>query len=157
MATETLRPNGAGDETNISNVTGAATHWEAVDEAVADDATTTVQHNTDTATGDGKLYFPIPDGVGGMNLVGCHAYVVTAGTTNTTDIQINNVTQAVDMLTTKITIDSGETSSRTAATAPVIDTANDDVADGDIIRIDVDAVSTTPAKGLMLELVFQLA
>lgn len=111
---------------------------------------------TDVATGDGKAYIVIPDGVGGMNLIGCHAYVVTAGTTNTTDVQIHNVTQAADMLTTKITIDSTETSSRTAAAAPVIDGANDDVADGDILRVDVDAVSTTAPKGLIIELVFQL-
>lgn len=111
---------------------------------------------TDVATGDGKAYFVIPDGVGGMNLVGAHAYVITAGVTNTTDIQIHNVTQAADMLTTKITIDSAELSSRTAATAPVIDANNDDVADGDVIRIDVDAISTTAPKGLIIELVFQL-
>lgn len=109
-----------------------------------------------TATGDGKAYFSIPDGVGGMNLVGVHARVVTAGTTNTTDIQIHNVTQAADMLSTKITIDSTETGSDTAATPPVIDTNNDDVADNDLIRIDVDAVSTTPAQGLVVTLVFQL-
>jgi len=48
MATETLRPTGAGDETNIQTVTGAATHWEAVDDTgTGDDATTNVVHNTD--------------------------------------------------------------------------------------------------------------
>lgn len=51
MATEILRPNGAGDETGIQNVTGAATHWQAVNEAVADDATTTVHHDTDSTSG----------------------------------------------------------------------------------------------------------
>lgn len=51
MATEILRPNGAGDETGIQNVTGAATHWQAVDESVADDATTTVHHDTDNTSG----------------------------------------------------------------------------------------------------------
>ncbi len=66
------------------------------------------------------------------------------------------MTQAADMLTTKLTIDSGETDTSTAATAAVIDTANDDVATGDQIRIDVDAVSTTAAKGLIVELTFQL-
>lgn len=111
---------------------------------------------SDVSTGDGKAYIVIPDGVGGMNLIGVHAYVVTAGTTGTTDIQIANVTDSVDMLSTKITIDSTETSSRTAATPPVIDTTKDDVADGDVLRIDVDAVSTTAPKGLIIEMVFQL-
>lgn len=115
-----------------------------------------VEDATDTATGDGKGHMFIPTSVGGMDLVGVHAYVETAGTTNTTDIQIHNETQAADMLSTKITIDSTETSSRTAATAPVIDTANDDVAAGDKIRFDIDAVSTTAAKGLWVEMEFRL-
>lgn len=117
---------------------------------------TCFDYTTDTATGDGKGYFHIPAGLNGMNLVEVHAEVITAGTTGTTDIQIANVTQAADMLTTKITIDSGETGSDTAATAAVIDTANDDVATNDLIRIDVDAVSTTAAQGLIVTLGFQL-
>ena len=55
-----------------------------------------------------------------------------------------------------MTIDSGETDTSTAATPAVIDTANDDVATADSLRIDVDAVSTTAAKGLYVELQFQL-
>ena len=58
------------------------------------------------------------------------------------------------MLSTKITIDSGETGSDTAATAAVIDTANDDVATNDVIRLDVDAISTTPAQWLIITLQF---
>lgn len=112
---------------------------------------------TDTSVGDGAgdITFTIPAELNGWNLTDADASVETAGTTGTTDIQINNVTQAADMLTTKITIDSGETSSYTAATAPVIDTANDDVATGDKIRIDIDAVSTTAAKGLQVILTFE--
>ncbi len=81
------------------------------------------------------------------------ATVILSG--DATDIQIANVTQAADMLTTKCTVDSTETDSSTAAAAPVIDSANDDVATADQIRIDVDAVSTTAAKGLYVELTFQ--
>ncbi|MFA6897197.1 MAG: hypothetical protein WCQ96_02850, partial [Patescibacteria group bacterium] len=109
------------------------------------------------ATGDGKGYFVVPAGLNGMNLISVHAKVVTAGTTNTTDIQINNVTDNVDILSTKITIDSGETSSDTAATAAVIDTTKDDVATNDVLRIDVDAASTTKPKGMIVTLGFQLA
>ena len=112
--------------------------------------------NIDVVTGDNQARTYIPTSVGGMNLVGVHAYVVTAGTTNTTDVQIHNLTQAADMLSTVSTIDSGETSSRTAATPAVIDTANDDVAAGDIIRIDIDAASTVPPEGLYIELEFRL-
>lgn len=111
---------------------------------------------TDTATGDGKAYFHIPAKLNGWNLVSVHAFVVSAGTTGTTDIQIANVTDAIDMLSTKLTIDSGETGSNTAATPAVINTTHDDVATNDVLRIDVDAVSTTAAKGLVVTLGFQL-
>lgn len=112
----------------------------------------------DVATGDGAgdVFWRIPAALNGYNLVAVAAQVQTAGTTNTTDIQIHNVTQAADMLSTKITIDSGETDSSTAATPAVIDAANDDVATGNQLRIDVDAVSTTEPKGLLVELTFQL-
>lgn len=115
-----------------------------------------VDFGTATATGDGKFYFHIPPAMDGMNLVYVHAEVITAGTTGTTDIQIHNVDNALDMLSTKLTIDSGETGSDTAATAAVINTSNDHVNTNDVVRIDVDAVSTTPANGLIVTLGFQL-
>lgn len=111
---------------------------------------------TDIATGDGKADLHIPSTLNGMNLVEVHAEVITAGTTGTTDIQIANATQAADMLSTKLTIDSGETGSDTAAAAAVIDTAQDDLATNDMLRIDVDAVSTTAPKGLIITLTFRL-
>ncbi|MFQ6027741.1 MAG: hypothetical protein ACE5Q6_09640 [Dehalococcoidia bacterium] len=110
---------------------------------------------TDCATGDGKADFHIDSRLGGMNLVDVHAEVITSGTTGTMDIQIANVTQVVDMLSTKLTIDSGETGSDTAATAAVIDTLNDDVAENDMLRIDVDAIHTTAAKGLIITMGFR--
>jgi len=110
---------------------------------------------TDVATGDGKFYFHIDSSLDGNDLIDVHAEVITAGTTGTTDIQINNVTQATDMLSDKLTIDTGETGSDTAAAAAVIDTANDDVAENDLIRVDVDAVSTTAPKGLIITLGFR--
>ena len=113
--------------------------------------------DADTATGDGKAYFMVPAELNGMNLVGIRGGVVTAGTTGTTDIQVHNVTDAVDMLSTKLTIDSGETTSATAATAAVINTSNDDVATNDVLRFDVDAVSTTAAVGLFVTLSFRKA
>ena len=115
-----------------------------------------VNYTLDVSTGDGKGYLHIPAELDGANLVEVHAMVITAGTTGTTDIQIYNLTDTVDMLSTVITIDSGETGSDTAATPAVIDTDNDDVAENDVIRIDVDAVSTTAPKGLVVTLAFQI-
>jgi hypothetical protein len=115
-----------------------------------------VDSGTDTATGDGKAFYEVPEEINGMNLIACGTTVYTAGTTNTTDVQLRNVTDSVDMLSTKITIDSTETSSRTAATAAVIDATKDDVVTGDRLAIDVDAVSTTAAKGLYVWMRFAL-
>ena len=117
---------------------------------------TVFERATDVAMGDGKADIHIPSPFNGMNLVEVHAEVITAGTTGTTDIQIVNVTQGADMLSTKLTIDSGETGSDQAATPAIIDAANDDVATTDMLRIDVDAVSTTSPKGLIITLVFRL-
>lgn len=111
---------------------------------------------TDVATGDGAFYLHIGQTLNGMNLIDVHAEVITAGTTGTTDIQIHNLTDGQDMLSTVITIDSGETGSDTAATPAVINTSYDDVATNDVLRIDVDAVQTTAPKGLIVTLGFQL-
>ncbi len=110
----------------------------------------------DCATGDGKFFFHVPAGLAGQNLVEVHAECITAGTTGTMDIQIRNVTQAADMLSTLLTIDTGETGSDEAATPAVIDVANDDVAVNDVLAIDVDVIHTTAAKGLITTLGFKL-
>ena len=49
-----------------------------------------------------------------------------------------------------------ETGSDTAATAAVINASNDHVNTNDVIRVDLDAVQTTAAKGLIVTLGFQL-
>lgn len=112
----------------------------------------------DVVTGDGAgdVFWRVPSTFNGMDLVAVAAHVQTAGTTGTTDIQIARTRSGstVDMLSTKITIDSAEVDSMTAAAA-VIDTSNDDVQTGDRIRFDVDAVSTTAPKGLLVEMQFR--
>ena len=140
-ATRALTPDGyAGSDHGVRNA----------------EVLVTVDYDTDTATGDGKAYFVIPTEWGGMNLVSAHAEVITAGTTTTLDVQIHNLTQAADMLSTKLTIDSTENGSDTAAIPEVIDAANDDVAAFDVIRFDIDSIHTTPAKGLIVILGFQV-
>jgi hypothetical protein len=44
----------------------------------------------------------------------------------------------------------------TAATAAVINASYDDVAENDLLRIDIDAVSTTAPKGLIVTLGFAM-
>jgi hypothetical protein len=99
------------------------------------------------ATGDGKFIFAIPSDLDGLRLVDADAYVTTVSSSGNPTIQIRNVTDSQDMLSTRITIDASEFTSFTAATAPVINTTYDDVVTGDRIAIDVD-VAGTGAKGL---------
>ena len=110
---------------------------------------------TSISTGDGKFYLHIPKELDNTVLREVHAEVITAGATNTTDIQIANIDKGVDMLSTKLTIDSGETGSDTAASAAVINRNNDDVSVNNVLRVDVDAVSTTAPKGLIVTLGFK--
>lgn len=107
--------------------------------------------------GDGKAYFRIPDKCDGMNLVSAHAFAITAGSgAGNTTIQVHNIGTGLDMLTDVITIESTESDSVDAATQPSVNTSNDHVATGNKIRIDVDAVSATPPKGLIVTLKFRL-
>lgn len=81
------------------------------------------------------------------------AFADTAGTTGTgtIDVNLNGTTM---MSSTKITLDSTEKTSRTAATPPVLTTTTVNI--GDIITVDIDAIQTTPAKGLSVILTFQI-
>jgi len=120
---------------------------------------------TDTTTGDGKYYFSIPSKINGWDLTGVSAQVVTTGTTNTLNMDLarcdvvaagNMCSGTVqDMLSTNLTIDSGEGRSATAATAAVINTDYDDVATDEVVRVDIDGVHTTAAKGLVVNLKFE--
>ena len=107
-------------------------------------------------TGDGKMYISIPAFLNGWNLVDADACVYTVSSSGTPTVQIRNVTDSQDMLSTRITIDANEYSSYTAATAAVVNTSYDDVASGDRIAIDVD-VAGTGTKGLEVHLKFQPA
>jgi len=112
--------------------------------------------SVEMSVGNGKGYYPVRSALNGMNLVQVHALNITAGVTGTADIMVHNLTDTVDMLSTGITIDSTETGSDTAAIPPVINLSNDDVATNDVLRLDVDAVQTTIAQGLIVTLGFQL-
>lgn len=148
---------------DADDISDTSTTNKFATQAQLDDAQTEVvtvclfEAGEDVTTGDkaGNQVFRVPAKLNGYNLTGVACYVDTAGTTGTTDVQIHNITDAADMLSTVMTIDSGETDTNTAATAAVINGANDDVATADKIRFDVDAVSTTAPQGLWVELTFE--
>lgn len=86
----------------------------------------------------------------GGYITGAVATVDTAGTTNptTVDVKKNNTS----IFTTKITIDSGSKTSRSAATPMVLNPSQVNFSVGDIITIDITTISTTAAKGLTVTL-----
>lgn len=105
-------------------------------------------------TGDGKFTFAISAELNAMNLADADAYVTTVSSSGTPTIQIRNITNGnVDMLSTPITIDANENTSYTAVAPAVVNTANDNVATGDLLTVDVD-VAGTGAKGLGIILKF---
>ena len=104
-------------------------------------------------TGNGITHFTIPSTLDGKNLSTAQAHVYTAGTASTiTNVQLHNLTDGNDMLSTPITIDLNEKDSSTAAT-PSVTGADNGVSTADVIRIDVDAVATN-TLGLEVRMVF---
>ena len=111
-----------------------------------------VDFATELAVADGVGYIVIPAECNGMNLISARADVITAGTTNASTFDIYNVTDSHSMLSSAISIASAATSG-----TGTVNTSYDDVATGDKIRIDVDTLSTTKPKGLIVTLEFRLA
>ena len=112
----------------------------------------------DTYVGDGITAITIPATFDGLYLYSIGGHVYTAGTGATTDIQLYNLTTAVDVLSTKLTIDATELDSSTAATAVVINTSGsiNRVYTATVLRVDVDQVaSSTAAKGLEIRMEFR--
>lgn len=77
-ATETLRPNAAGDETSISFQYPTSTyHWDKVDEATADEASTYVY--TNSISGQRDLYnLPAHSGSGTINSITVYVRCATS-------------------------------------------------------------------------------
>ena len=116
-----------------------------------------VEFATALTTGNGKFYFHVPSTLNGMNIVDVHAEVISAPAGSTIIIQLRNVTQSADILSTRITIDASETGSDTAAAAAAIDTGEDDLATNDVIAVDIDQIGvSTAGSGLIVTLICRL-
>ncbi len=167
MVLTTPPGNSASDNTTVNNVTinnGRCnkcilngTEQRTVQAFVLGPAET-------TSTGNGKYFFVVPATLNSNDLTAVRGQVLTAGTTGTTTVALTRCVTAAtgnacsgttaQMLSTSMTIDSGENSTATAATPPVINAANATVTTGQIIRIDISAVNTTPALGLIISMDF---
>ena len=128
----------------------AAAQTEIADQKRVVEVLVTDPNGSSLTTGDGKAYFGIPVLLNGHNLVAVIGFLTGASSSGSVTVQIHNVTQAADMLSSVLTITASSNSSTTAT----IDTANDDVATGDIIRIDIDGAGTS-AEGLIVALTFE--
>jgi hypothetical protein len=93
-------------------------------------------------TGDGAFIFAIPLELEGSELFSAEAFVTTDSSSGAPEVQIRNVTEAVDMLLVAITIDANTSSSYQATTRSQVDTTNNGVSTGDLISIDVDGAGT---------------
>jgi len=147
-------------ETNTGSDTGrtvtpdglaGSVHGEKVIQMVVVDFTTAL------TTGNGKFYFHVPSTLNGFDIVDVHAEVISAPAGSTIIIDLYNVTQSGDILSTNLTIDASETGSDTAAAAAVIDTGQDDLQTNDVIRVDIDQIgSSTAGSGLLVTLICRL-
>ena len=119
----------AGTDFQVATKTGTHSAKEAIGFAVSDETTA-------LTTGTGKIEFQMPYAFTVTEVV---ATVTTAPTTNagfTVDINEGGVS----ILSTKITIDATEKTSRTATTPAVI--SDSSLADNAVITVDIDALSS---------------
>lgn len=107
----------------------------------------------DVVAGDTAFFLEVPVHANEYVLTSVGAYLTTTGSGATT-VQVRHDANG-DMLSTAMTIDSGERSTLTAATPPVINTAVRRVAWGDFIHIDVDTVAAG-SQGLAIKLAFRI-
>lgn len=110
----------------------------AIELKIFDDATV-------IASGIGKLIFCIPELYDGYEIIQVDSFVTTVSSSGAVSVQILNITDSVNVLSTETSIDQSELTSFTAATPSVID--NPTVATGDLLGINVSSQGTG-AKGL---------
>jgi hypothetical protein len=106
--------------------------------------------STTLTTGDGKVIVPIPIEFDATHIIHVEAFLSTVSSSGAITVQLRNVTDSVDILSTAITIDQSEFNSKDAATPFVINFTNAQLAHGDRIAVDVDGAGTG-AKGLAIK------
>jgi len=114
---------------------------------------TLLNNSTDLAAGDdfAGFYWCVPESLNGYDITDVDFWVTTASTSGLPSFGIYSVTDSVEILSVNCTIDVDEETSYTATTGPTINTSNDDLATGDLIRFDCDAEGTdTVGCGVIL-------
>lgn len=104
---------------------------------------------SDVSVGDGRAYFSVPSSFDGVSVSRVYCTVITAGATGSTEVNVYNETTAADILSTPATItDTDKTGTG------VVDTGEALVSTDDLLRIDIDTVTTTAPKGLIISIEF---
>lgn len=134
-----------GTAGQILQSTGSAPAWVSGERYIP------VYLNSDVAlaVGDYQGWFMIPPALNGWNITHVSA-CRKAGGTGVPELQLRNVTYALDVLSTKVTIDSGETTSGTAATPPVINTLNNYCETYAQFAVDVDVAGSNTYNCLLI-------
>src|SRR5262249_13045720 len=103
---------------------------------------------SNVASGTGVIYYQVTPSLSGRSLSYAAASVITAGTTNATTIAIKRILGGVpnDVLKSALSLASGTTASGTGS----INGSNSDLLTGDLLRVDVTGVSSTPPQGLLI-------
>lgn len=127
----------AGADGSYLESNGASPQWTKLYRYMGFLLNTTVA----LSIGDDAARFRIPAALNGWKITSVAASRKSG--TGIPTIQIRNVTTAQDILSTRLTIDSGETDSSTAATPAVINTTVNTVSTGQQFAIDVDDAGTS--------------
>lgn len=95
-------------------------------------------------TGDGRVYYAVPAMINGSVITAVRADLLTASSSGAPNFDLTRIRSGtpVDILSTNLTVDQDETTSADATTPAVINTSNDDLQTGDLIRLDVDTAGT---------------
>ena len=107
---------------------------------------------TALTTGADKATFRMPQAA---TITAVRASVTTAPAGSVLTVDINKAGGSTSLLSTKLTIDAGEKTSTTAATAAVLDAAQDDITDDEEMTIDIDTIgSSTAGAGLKVTIYY---
>jgi len=110
---------------------------------------------TAVATGDSKKILTLPKKFAGLRLARVHAGIGdTQSSSGAVTVQIHDLTNGVDLLLTRLTVDANEDGSETAAAPAVIDETRNTATENQRLRFDVD-VAGTGTTGLVIRLEYE--
>jgi len=108
--------------------------------------------DTVVTSGDGKMYFTVPAELAGFDVVSVECHVYTVDAANDVEVDIYNLTQTADVMSDAQNIQANENDSLTSDDRGTIDTSEDDLTSGDVLRVDVSLYAGSAAKGLEVRL-----